>query len=357
MAMIMWGLTACKQDCACNQLEHDSSTVFKPAGLKTNSQQIHVSPHFLKLQRPRSAFGVHLYLRDDRLYFVFVSSDGHLVFYNLRDTNEVHQTVFPFTASGNDPAMIRIIGDTLLIIPRKDNSFHKLVIQSDFTINEMQNLNLDTLIKKHGWSLSYNTNKFFDYVYPYLLIPYMKPREKKLYDDHAALLVNVTTGEARPVFPFPGCYSGCYLSHEAVSVAISGNNLYGLFSNIGQFVHSKPDSNNFREMILPGSGPHQPYDQKEARNLAYARKYESLNESNVNVLTLEDGSIVMIKRLRRKSFYEPFQLRYYHYNTHDSLLHAGSFPKAFMYNMAIPFKNGFITVNDSLSKSYYYAMD
>jgi hypothetical protein len=350
-------LFGCSSKCTCNEVSNNKSyRDTLPNLFKIDTQAIQVSKSIPKTKRPNFSFGFTIYNKKDVLYLTYVSLDGQLVFTNLYDSNQVFLSPFPLRATKKDFVMMRILGDTLHLINSKDTSYFKFVIKDDFSTDLVQKINLNSIVQEENWFVHFNNigGKQFDYCYPYLVVPYGKRNGTNLYDDNACMLFDIKAKRVKKLLPFPECYNSCYLHNENVSVVVDTNKVLGLFSYFDLFSEVNIQSNAISQHELPWGEKFAEYDRNEIRNLAYVRKYEALNELNVNLFLLKDKSVIVVQRLSKKKISDPFQYRYFHFDLKSQPVSFGMLPESILNGLTIPYKSGFIVFNDSLSKSYYY---
>ncbi|GEM_PF-3023888 len=250
--------------------------------------------------------------------------------------------------------------DTLFTIQWKDRTYLKryrlnegqglqLVDSVDFgTYPEFKNCNLSFVIGKRGLL----------YKYPYLYFQYSHSKNDNYLDDKAFARFNVVDKSLTKIINYPSCYYCSYIYLATGNIAVSGNaepvvlfDYYdALIPETKQGYIEYPLRHSVsRPCAMFG------YDESKKGNIAYVRRYLNKNELNMALIPTKQGNWVALQRLARNSFYEKPVYQVYVFNNSFKQLSVDTIHYKLSHDPFIaPYKDGFITINDSLNKIIYY---
>lgn len=311
----------------------------------------------LKEEKINPQFGMTIFEREGKPYFLYVSSNHNLVCASMTEPGHVvYSPVARFSAQ-NSHFLLDCFQDTVHLVDVKAKVYHRIALNKDLSLGHSSAIDLSAIVDLNDWYIHVNTNsRQLSYSYPELYLPYGLLKGKNFQDRQAVLKINTVSRSFERILDYPECYGNCDFYSNNTSVDANGSAVYALFSFSDDIQKLNTSSGSISQTQLPGSSGFTPFDRSKEKNLAYVRMYENTTEKNAGILLLKQGGHVAFKRMAKPSLNEPDRYQYYFFNSKDELQCSGVFAEDVFIPLARSFGNGIVLPDKKLSKLFYYEL-
>lgn len=303
-------------------------------------------------------FGVHLYEAVDTAFIFALNKERNISYYSI---NKEQKGEIPFSdkisACKYVPATLN--NQDLYV---QDFKGHRLL---QFTVNAFSITSSDTF--SLNWDIDWNNFFFnpqyyqsFEIIDSSIYASYGKiSRESYFRDTFAylkmALYKSANTQKIIKWLPMPKDYlQGKYRNSYTFLKRINDSLCFYCFEDGDSiFTYNLPNGRRQRAISIGASSNYRKFNFKKVYDLAYVRWYDGTTGENSKVL-VNAGRILLLKRLIRESLKDTIKYEYYLFDSNLNLLKHNLLKHSINPSYCFSFRNGFLLLNDTLEKGYYY---
>ena len=306
-------------------------------------------------------FGSFLWQEDSTFYFVFLDDHRKLNFYNAGDKTIAGIIDMEKYLKGLRLFCCRIIGKQLWLF----DCDHKSLLQFNFpdknNISLANTYSLDSLLNWKHYFLRYQYRNLFEVKDSLLFLSYgIFDRSTYDLDSTAWLMLNLFRPDdhyqLKKIFRYPDDYQKGWHYNTDTWLRFPGENtVLSGFASDNLLYKWLPAQNIFTENRFDAAADFRKFNWNKINDLSYIRWYIFTDECNDNVITLNNNSLLVLKRLPRSEIADACRYEYYVLDDNLAVTSHNEFRQEIHPYFCYPWRQGFMIFAEDLSKAYYYA--
>ena len=316
-------------------------------------------------------FGMHFFKKDDSPYIAFMNgTKDSIVFINLTDSNKLFIRSVSHLLNGhnsNTRFHTGLVNDTMHIIETifntKDGNrlfYKQLIITDSLTIKKIKSIEISSMISdKEQISLKTNTamGGILTCQNGKIIIGYSKFNWKNNDRGERVLkVINIPENKSTSLMKLPQKYIDCdvypsmtpmvlNMTKEVLIVGFNQSDKLYKVNSQTELIEEGQET-TFRNHFMC-------FDIANWSNLAYTHKISLLNETNVNLLKV-NNNLYLIKRLRRLEKSEPEHCAIVEFNNQLQQLNTYFLKEVVNPSFSFEFNNKLIFIDNAIQKAYTY---
>ncbi len=308
-----------------------------------------------------SRFGSHLIEQQKATYLVYLNNFQKIIFVNLDDSTDRPEIDFMQYVSDCKVFDARL-DSSFLYFWNHDNKTFTIFLHNKGTHLEVKKqYNLSKILDWNQYYIKYQPRNTFTIIYPILYLAYGVYNPATTFLDSTAYLkislfdslrnYSFTKVGPQPVATRKGLYYeyDSFISQIGDSELVIGYRSYDSVYKLNGRTSLVVEKNSFTD----NSG-FSKFDRKQESNLAYIREYSQTTELNINNIFLNNKNLLIVKRLKTNDIYDTKFYELYILNSDLKVVLNRAIADIINPNFLYAYSKGFLCLDSSLSKAFYY---
>src|SRR5215831_7608888 len=304
-------------------------------------------------------FGSFLRNNDSSCEFIFLDYEMNINFYN--------PSLNTFRKSDMSPHLknlklfsARLINNLLYLLDCDHKTFSVFNVGDSNRPTPLHVWDLNNILNWNQYYLRFQYRNLFEIRDSLLYLSYGRYNtDACCLDTTAWLMLNLADERhnfsVKKIFPYPSEFLKGEHYNLNTWICFPGNNmLCAGFHACNRLYRCMPGQTVFFVSEFERHSWYRKFEREKLNNLGYIRWHTFTDESNENAIILNNGTLLIIKRLRREEIKDISKYEYYLLDSTFSLLSHNTFQQAIHPGFCYAWKKGFLVLTENLDKAFYY---